>query len=61
MMMVRSTKEVCRHVVKASAATLGISSSSDALTPLRDKMGLLVVGEIVVMVSTDMFTFDGIQ
>lgn len=58
-MMVRSVKEVSRHVSKAFAEISGIWSNSVWLTPLRVRIGSLVVGEIVVIVSTDILTVGG--
>lgn len=58
-MIVRSVKEVSLHVLKASVAICGIWSNSVWLTPLRVRIGSLVVGEIVLIVSTDILTVEG--
>jgi hypothetical protein len=54
MMSLRSCSEVLRHVSNAWVATSGSCSSSCAEMPLRVRIGSLVVGEMVVIASTDM-------
>jgi len=51
-----SAKDVLRKLWNASVATWGRSSRSEADMPGRVSTGLLVVGEIVVIVSTDILT-----
>ncbi len=54
MMIWRSTSEVLRHTSKALVAISGSCWSSCSEIPLRVRMGSPVVGEMVVMTSTDM-------
>lgn len=54
MMSLRSCSEVLRHELNAWVATSGSCSSSCEEMPLRVRIGSLVVGEMVVIVSTDM-------
>jgi hypothetical protein len=46
--------EVLRYFSNASVAAMGSSSSSEGDTPFLVRIGLFVVGDIVVIVSTDM-------
>jgi len=52
-MACRCDKRVLEKLKNTSIATEGRDSSSAADTPLRVMIGWLFVGEIVVMISTD--------
>ena len=52
-MVCRSDRGVLEKLKNASVAAEGSDSSSEADTPFRVTTGWLVVGEIVVIISTD--------
>lgn len=51
-----SASEVLLQLLKASAAVLARRSASSTETPLRVTMGSFVLGEMVVITSTDILT-----
>ena len=55
-MAFRSASGVCRYEAKAAEAVSGIDSTSASERPLRVRSGLLVMGEMVVIFSSDMMT-----